>query len=1401
VNESQVFLNALKLAGAAQRAAYLDEACAGNPRLRADVEALLRAHATDPDFLERPAGSPQETVDSAPAAGSPGEPPRPAGATEQPGVVLAGRYKLVEEIGEGGMGAVWLAQQQEPVKRLVALKVIKPGMDSKQVLARFEAERQALALMDHPNIARVLDAGATPAGRPYFVMELVKGVPITRYGDEHRLTPRQRLELFVPVCQAIQHAHQKGVIHRDIKPSNVLVAQYDGRPVPKVIDFGVAKAAGQPLTERTLVTGLGAVVGTLEYMSPEQAELNQLDIDTRSDVYSLGVLLYELLTGSTPLERRRLKEAPLLEVLRLIREEEPPRPSTRLSSTDELPSVAANRGLEPRKLSGLVRGELDWIVMKALEKDRNRRYETASAFAADVQRYLADEPVLAGPPSARYRLKKFLRRNRGPVLAGMLVLLALVAGIIGTTVGLLQAQAAGDQAREEAWKAGQERDGANAAREEERKAKDAESVQRKRAEAARDHAAITLDAMTSEVAGESLAQQKELTPEQKQLLTTALEYYRELLKETGNDEATRRRLAAAAHRVGMIETRLGRKKEGAVLIRQARDLAARLVTDFPSIREYRENLAACHSNLGLLLHESAKWDRAETEYRAAFALVKELSGGAPKDPRCRQQLAKIHNNLGNLLHDLGKQDRAEKEYRTALAIREQLVKQFPGAPDYRLELAGVHNNLGNLQANLGKRAQAVAEYRLAIDLQEKLAAEFPADRGYRQALATIHNGLGALLLTVGKWEQAEKEHRAALTIQQKLIAEFPVVADYRRQLARSHINLGILQRTLGKPELAEAECRAALDISAKLVKEFPALPECRQQLAHCHHSLAILLAGWGKREQAEVEFRAAIAQRHQLATDFPTIPRYRQDLATSRHNLVVVLYELGKRDQAETECAAAIDLQQNLAAELPSVPDYRGDLARSHSSMGNLLKAKGMSARALTAFRASVALKEKMIAEVPTVPQYRHELATTRNNLGIVLYEMGKADEAEAEYRAAIQLCKQLTTEVPAVPDYRLELCRGQQQLGNLLYQLGRPDEAETACRAAIGGLEHLMTAFPAHPDYRLQLVLSHASLGTLLLRVERPKQAETEFRAALTLCSELAARFPSVPKYQRQLVQSHLGVGTALRASGKYEQAETELRAARALCTQLIAEYPRVVDYSSDLAYVHNHLAIALQAMGKRPQAETELRASIKLWRQLAAEFPAIANHTIELGAVLCNLGALLRENGKPQDALPLFDEAIATLLPHARQERSLPTAQQHLRNSYRGRAEALDLLRRHGRAVKDWEKALELSSGSSRTFYQWRLLLSRASAGEFDQAMKDADEVARNGSREMVYACARVYALIHADTRDDKPAARAVELLRRAAARGFRDAAALKHDAAFDSLRKRDDFRRLVTELEKGP
>jgi serine/threonine protein kinase/tetratricopeptide (TPR) repeat protein len=433
-----IFLEAVEQHGPDEWPAFLDQACGGQVDLRQRVEVLLVAHQEAGPF---PASPPEEAPSTLAGIGGPSE-----------GLgTVTGSYRLLRKIGEGGMGTVYLAAQSHPVQRQVALKLIKPGLDSRQFIARFEQERQALALMDHPNIAKVLDAGTTlpsegreftRSGRPYLVMELVQGAPLTKYCDEQRLKLKDRLELFVIVCRAIQHAHQKGIIHRDIKPSNVLVGRYDGKPVPKVIDFGVAKATGPKVTEHTLVTGIGAVVGTLEYMSPEQAELNRVDVDTRSDIYSLGVLLYELLTGSTPLEGKPLKQTAFLEGLRLIREEEPPRPSARLSTVEGLPSIAAQRGVEPKKLLGLLRRELDWIALKALEKDRNRRYETADGLARDIERYLRDEPVSACPPSAAYRLGKFARRNKVPVLSGMVVLLSLVGGVIGTTWSLVRAERA-----------------------------------------------------------------------------------------------------------------------------------------------------------------------------------------------------------------------------------------------------------------------------------------------------------------------------------------------------------------------------------------------------------------------------------------------------------------------------------------------------------------------------------------------------------------------------------------------------------------------------------------------------------------------------------------------------------------------------------------------------------------------------------------------------------------------------------------------------------------------------------------------------------------------------------------------------------------------------------------------
>jgi serine/threonine protein kinase/WD40 repeat protein len=434
MQERELFDAALALTDPGEQENYVRQACGDNVQMREHLLGLLQAQRKLGSFLE---GAPIAGVHQTGVHVSP---------VQHPGDVIGGRYKLLEQIGTGGMGAVWMAEQKEPVKRKVAIKLVKAGMDSTQVLARFEAERQALALMDHPNIAKVFDGGMTEQGRPFFVMEFVRGVPLTDYCNEARLSLKERLNLFIQVCQAVQHAHQKGIIHRDLKPSNILICLYDGEPVPKVIDFGLAKAMFQSLTENTIHTAFGMMVGTPLYMSPEQAEHNNLDVDTRTDIYSLGVILYELLTGTTPLEQKQLKEAAYNEILRLIKEVEPPKPSTRLSGSASLPSIAAQRSIEPKQLSKSLSGDLDWIVMKALDKERSRRYETANALVREIHRYLDGQPVEACPPSTLYRVKKFVSRNRTSVAVAACFLMLVLGSSVVSWALFVQAKHARDQA-------------------------------------------------------------------------------------------------------------------------------------------------------------------------------------------------------------------------------------------------------------------------------------------------------------------------------------------------------------------------------------------------------------------------------------------------------------------------------------------------------------------------------------------------------------------------------------------------------------------------------------------------------------------------------------------------------------------------------------------------------------------------------------------------------------------------------------------------------------------------------------------------------------------------------------------------------------------------------------------
>ncbi len=565
-NKESIFNHACEIEDTARRAAFLADACGDDHVMRAEIEQLLQLDDQPDSLLDFELTNLDPTSDALPALEKPGD--------------QIGSYKLLQKVGEGGMGVVYMAEQKAPVRRRVALKIIKPGMDTREVIARFEAERQALAMMDHPNIAKVLDCGTTQTGRPFFVMELVKGVSITEYCDANHLTPKERLELFVPVCQAIQHAHQKGIIHRDIKPSNILIAEYDHKAVPKIIDFGVAKALNQQLTSKTMFTQLGQLIGTIEYMSPEQAKVNQLDVDTRSDIYSLGVLLYELLSGSTPFDRKRLRSVAIDELMRIIREEDPPRPSTRLSTVETLPSIAANRKIEPKKLGALLHGELDWIVMKAMEKDRGRRYDTAAAFADDIQNYLSDAAVLACPPSSAYRFRKFARRNKVALATGVLVSAALILGIIGTSWQAFLAAQSATRANNAECVSQQRLLDERRARVDADKAREAEKVQRLIAEkntalalANLNLALESLDGIYIEAIGERKLLSKmfpnqsvdalgesfafQFSEEERELLERGLQFYKQFATENAGSSDAALRCASAERRVGTLYMGLG----------------------------------------------------------------------------------------------------------------------------------------------------------------------------------------------------------------------------------------------------------------------------------------------------------------------------------------------------------------------------------------------------------------------------------------------------------------------------------------------------------------------------------------------------------------------------------------------------------------------------------------------------------------------------------------------------------------------------------------------------------------------------------------------------------------------------------------------------------------------------
>jgi len=740
-SEEEIFHSALQLAPG-ERPAYLARACGADEALRRRIDALLEAGAEANPFFGR-----------GPLGVVLGQQPPLSGATkpfsEKPGDRI-GRYKLLEKIGEGGMGVVYMAEQQEDVRRRVALKVIKLGMDTAQVVARFEAERQALALMDHPNIAKVLDAGATDTGRPFFVMELVQGVPITEFCKKNRLSVEQRVKLFVPICQAIQSAHQKGIIHRDLKPGNILVTLTAGLPHPMVIDFGVAKATNQKLTEKTFFTNFGAMIGTPAYMSPEQAQMSHLDVDTRSDIYSLGALFYELLTGTTPFPEERLRSAGYDEMRRIIMEEEPERPSTRLRRKSQVPGSAS----QPLTLRTQLSTDLDWVVMKCLEKDPERRYATADALASDVQRHLEDEPVLARPPSAAYRLKKLIQRNKLVFAAAAAIAAALVAGLgvsswlyVREKAARRQAVAAEKTAATEAAKSGQV-------------------------------ARFLADMLKS--VGPSVAVGRDPTMLRDILDKTAQRVGKDLKGQPAVEAKLR-------NVIGNVYRELDAYTNAEAMHRAAWELCSKALGDANA--DTVESLA----NLAAILSLEDKLSEAETKQRQVLALDQKLSGLE------HTNVAHSLNNLADTLNAQGRFQEAEGTNRVALAMRQKLLG------DNHPDVAASRFNLATSLMGQGRFVEAETEARKALAIRRNLLGSGHID------VAGSFNNLFPILLAQNKLPEAEAAQTEALAIQRTNLP--PEHLD----IAGSLINLATVLVRQGKLPPAESNQREALDIQRKVL--------------------------------------------------------------------------------------------------------------------------------------------------------------------------------------------------------------------------------------------------------------------------------------------------------------------------------------------------------------------------------------------------------------------------------------------------------------------------------------------------------------------------------------------------------------------------------------------------------
>jgi serine/threonine protein kinase/tetratricopeptide (TPR) repeat protein len=1005
-----IFGRAMALSSSAERAAFLQQACGGDAALRAEIESLLQAERDAGSFLGERQDVPVATVDE------------PA-LSERPGTVI-GPYKLLEQIGEGGMGLVFVAEQTQPIRRKVALKVIKPGMDTRQVVARFEAERQALALMDHPNIAKVLDAGTTPpvsppseggeltgGCRPYFVMELVRGVAITEYCDSNRLTLRERLALFVAVCQAVQHAHQKGIIHRDLKPSNVMVTLHDGVPVVKVIDFGIAKAIGQQLTDKSIYTRFTQMIGTPLYMSPEQAEMSGLDVDTRSDIYSLGVLLYELLTGTTPFDKERLQTVGYDEMRRIIREEEPPKPSTRISTLGEgATPVSTQRKSDPKRLRQLLRGELDWIVMKALEKDRNRRYETASAFALDVQHYLHDEPVLACPPSAWYRFGKFARRNRLALAIASVATAALILMVGGLSAGVVLLGRANARTQEQ-------RDLAQ------------ENFRR---------ALQAVDDYFTQVSESTLLKSPlpGLQPLRRQLLQTALTYYQGFAQQHHDDPALQAELARAYFRVALISEELGAKADALKAYREACDAWEKLRQDDPANPTYLHELAQSYGRLGSLQSKSPdEGENALASLQQACALAEAVAGASPDQRSYQKTLAENYRQLGRWYQN-HESPEALPLMKKALGVWEQLAQD---EPELELQVAWLLMEVGYYLAVRGEPKDALAFHGRCRELVEKWARQKPTDFEIRRLLRFVYKNLGYVHEErTRNYEQARDYYAKVLELDEQLARENPAVFQLQWLWAGDLWQMGgLVYDRISDYAKAAALAREALERFERLDREHPHDPEIQLGLGRTYLLYSKAQAKSGHPDEAiRFERRLRDLLDH-LGRDRAALAAIDSvNLGYLYSGLGFVQQETGQTAEALHSFAQAVEFYRKVLIASPR-HIAQGELAGTYCAQGVLQRRAGQLPEALHSLQEARALFTKLPSPNES-DHYDHAVACAQLSLlvGGQAEKRKLTEEAMDALRQALAAGFTRVAELRTSPD--LDPLRSRKDFQKLLAGLGK---------------------------------------------------------------------------------------------------------------------------------------------------------------------------------------------------------------------------------------------------------------------------------------------------------------------------------------------------------------------------